>query len=659
MTTEAAPALPDRTELRTLYDAAIAEINAARNSNLLTTEFYNKTGDALFDVGCLALSDAITDTRWMHTVSSPPGGGKTSFSHAFVVAFTRYAENRPDAPYGTVLVVNEIEKADEVFRQLSSSLPGKVAVWTTDHDMGCREPQKVKAPAAKFRRRDLANFPVIVVTHKFYLGTRGHLARTVVRNGTNGVRALTVVDEKPDEVLTLEITIPEAEAVRDALRRDHPETKDHLDALLKLMERHNYEQPNKLYRVGIELDAETIRNDLGWFRSKEAADLVRDASGISGIEKLFAFGKAMAVGRACVATNGIIPCFFGYQEQRVVDLTAGVILLDATADIDGIANIVSYRIKTETPAARYDNLEIVHVPQHTKKNLAEHLKTAANQRAYVEWMLTTITEHMQPNEKGLVICKKCLFDAERVPNWPEGDPGFQDPKSFTERYEWDVGGRKLCATHWGTGVGSNAWQDADVVFLFDEFFIPRWASAATTQGYRGHRVNEGDLGSMTSLKSKAKGVDSIADGNALRWMKQLALRGRARQYDENGVCGKQRLVVGSDLKRFMLHANNLFPGAKIRSVGNVSDNSTLMTKVLQLLTNPDQRIVTAQEVTKHIGKDWRKVSSDVRTPEFETAIGALGWHYVPVKGRVGRGKQGTRFERIAPMEHEGILSKHM
>ena len=101
----------------------------------------------------------------------------------------------------------------------------------------------------------------------------------------------------------------------------------------------------------------------------------------------------------------------------------------------------------------------------------------------------------------------------------------------------------LCATHWGTGVGSNAWRDADVVFLFDEFFIPRRIAVATTQGLRGHKVHEGDLGHMRNLNSKADGVDLVADGHALRWTKQLALRGRARFYDANGVCSKQRLVV--------------------------------------------------------------------------------------------------------------------
>src|SRR6516162_5176032 len=153
----------------------------------------------------------------MHTVSAPAGGGKTSFSYALVAAVTRYADERPDAPYGSVIVVDQIEKADKVYRELNELLPGKVAIWTSDHDTACREPEKVEEPAARFAPAELRHYPVIVVTHRFYLGTRGHNARGVVRNGLHGQRALTVLDERPDEAPTIDIMLSEAQAVREKL----------------------------------------------------------------------------------------------------------------------------------------------------------------------------------------------------------------------------------------------------------------------------------------------------------------------------------------------------------------------------------------------------------------------------------------------------------
>ena len=150
-------------------------------------------------------------------------------------------------------------------------------------------------------------------------------------------------------------------------------------------------------------------------------------------------------------------------------------------------------------------------------------------------MVETIRQHMAPGERGLIVCKKVLFDAQRVPQWPDTDARFETPDVYTKDYGWEINGRMLCATHWGTGIGTNDWRKADVVFLFDEFHIPRRTAIATVQGLRQHRADEGDLASMTTVNSKAKGVDAIAEGHRLRHTKQLALRGRGRCYDEKGV----------------------------------------------------------------------------------------------------------------------------
>jgi hypothetical protein len=441
MTTKVVPAMPDHSELWKLYDEAIIEINASRTSKLLTTKFYTKTADAFFDISCSAVSDAITNTRRMHTVAAPPGGGKTTFSHAFVIALTRYAEERLDAPYGAVFVVDTVKKANTVFRELIKHLPDKVAVWTTDHDASSnKEPQFLdEEPAAKFKRKDLPNFPVIVVTHKSYLGSQGHYARDIVRNGTNGVRTLTVVDERPEEVPIVQIELSEAQEAVERLMREYPEVeeqqkfKEKLDPLLRLMEAHNHEKPNKLFRPRIELDADAVTRELAWFNTKEAKFLAKSASHIDGIDRLFAFGSALTTGHAWVATVGVVPYFFGYQDNRIVNLTAGVILLDATSDIDGITSLVpDARTETETPKASYDNLEIIHVAQHTKIRLSKYLEDADNAHAYVDWMVSTVREHMSPNEKGLVVCKKSLIAQQRVPTWPERDPRFQDKKGFTQ-----------------------------------------------------------------------------------------------------------------------------------------------------------------------------------------------------------------------------------
>jgi hypothetical protein len=646
--------VPDRDELRVLYDEAIAELNPSRN-NRLTTPFYTKIGNAVFEAGYLAYSDTITGTRRMHTVPAPAGSGKSSFSFALLMAMTRYADRHPEAPHGAVMLVNEIEKAEKVYQELGALLPGRVRVWTGDHDRNCTKRTKlIEEPATKCTQPELRYWSVAIVTHSFYLDVNGHHARTVVRNGIESERALTVVDERPDEAPAIEIAQHEAQEVREALVAACPDAKEPMDELLKFMEQFNHSASNKLFRPGIELDYAALNRDLGWFQS-EAAQRLLQSSSIPNLKVLFAFVRALVAGQACVATIGVLPYFFWYEDLLVIDRSKGAILLDATADIDGVSQIVGWRVQAETPKARYDRLEIIHVQQHTKTNLSDYLNDAPNQRAYVEHMLQTVRAYMEPGQKGLLLCKQILRKHERVPNWPDRDPRFQTPEVCTKQYGWNVEGRNLCVTHWGTGIGDNHWLDADVVFLFDEFILPRRTSISHTQGYRRHRADQGDLGSMKTMSSKARGVDTIHEGQILRWYKQMALRGNARNYDDHGVCGEQRLVVSGNQKRFMANVSKMFPGANVRTISEQTNDQTKRrtwsTRAFEVFNDAKGDVLTTAEVGKRLGKEWRKIGYRITTPEFLDRIGALGWTYVPNKGR-----SGSWFERVSNEPTDVALS---
>jgi hypothetical protein len=612
--------LPDRQELRTLFDKEADVISAKNNLN---TPWHRKLRDAVFEACYAALSDYRSKKRRMLTVSAPPGAGKTSFACAFIVAMIRFAEKHPEAPCGCVFVTDRIKRADEVYHDLEASLPGKVAVWTSEHkDL--------------FSREVLRQYPVIVVTGQFYLGPNGHLAHSVNSRNDFQKRALTIVDERPEEVTAYEILLSEAQKVREALIETHPHTKEHLDSLLLFMEQYSYKPTNKIY-----LPEETS-DKLTWFTGSEAQRLAKQD--IPGIDRLFGFAKALVQDWGFVVSEGKLVRFVGYSSKLTVNLAAGAVLFDATADIDGLSHIVSHRVAVEVPQARYDNLDVVHVPQHTTKNLKRYFSTAPNQRAYVKWMERIITEHVKPGERALIICKKTLVAQQRVPNWPDDDERFTDKESFTTGYAWEVGGRKVCVVYWGTSIGSNEWKDADVVILCDEFFIPRRTAAANVQGLREHRVHEGDLATMSTPTSSAPAVDLYQLGNRLRWTKQMALRGRARCYDGNGVCGKMRLVVACELENFMANVGLLFPGAKVRLAGD-STGGTWAERVIRLLNGSEALSVSTSELGDVLRREWRKISRDVLAPEFLAALDGMGWRYVP-----GKGRGGSRFERIEPNE---------
>ena len=96
MTTEELPTLPDRDTLRALYDNAVNELNHSRDGRL-TTEFYEKTGDGVFEAPTWRsrIAARAKGPRRVHVVSAPAGGGKTSFSYAFMTALTQHAESQP------------------------------------------------------------------------------------------------------------------------------------------------------------------------------------------------------------------------------------------------------------------------------------------------------------------------------------------------------------------------------------------------------------------------------------------------------------------------------------------------------------------------------------------------------------------------------------
>jgi hypothetical protein len=419
--------------------------------------------------------------------------------------------------------------------------------------------------------------------------------------------------------------------VREALLEKHPETKEHLDLLFQFMEGYSYKPTNRIYLP------KDVSDKLAWFTSATADRLSKLT--IPGIEQLFGFAKATAQTCGFVVSDGAIVRFVGYSPKGPI--SAGTVLMDATADIDGVAQIVPDQVAVEVPQAWYENLEIICIPQHTTKQLPKYFKFSTNQRAYVRSMVRAIEEHMEPGEHGLVVCKKTLFDQQKVPNWPEEDKRFKEPDDYTKNYGWDVGGRKLCAVHWGTGIGSNTWRDGAVLFLFDEFHLPKRVAVAHVQGLRGHTVHEGDLPAMKSVSSTTSAVEIYRLGHRLRWLKQMALRGRARCYDERGMCGTMRLVVSCELESFVANVSRLFPGAKVRITG-AGENGKWSQRVIAILSASTAPVVTTGELGKALGKPWRSVRAAVLTPEFKSAC---GWRYAP-----GKGRTGGRFEQVVPSE---------
>ena len=382
---------------------------------------------------------------------------------------------------------------------------------------------------------------------------------------------------------------------------------------------------------------------LRWFTSKTAETFVTvHKRAIPEVEAVFGFAKAFVDGYTFVARSNKLAHFVGYETS--IPPAPGMVLLDATADIDGISSLVGWRNHIDLPLARYDNLTIIHKPSVAKGNLSKFLDNATNRTTYTKWIVETIKEHMDPGQRGLVVCKHRLFKDQNIPAWPQGDPRFDQANLYTQQYAWDIEGRKLCATHWGGyGIGSNVWKEADVVFLFDEFYLPRRKVIATGQGLLRKKATKGPIASMNAINSRAPEFDGLQDGHLLRWTKQMALRGKGREFDDGGVCGVQKIVCTGNLKRLIINADRLFPGATCISTETKEHQTKFEALLKLLLRTPQPQRITTKQVGDHVGEPWRSWGKDVtKLPEFDGAVGNTGYRYVS-----RRGPGGAWFERVA------------
>jgi hypothetical protein len=274
--------------------------------------------------------------------------------------------------------------------------------------------------------------------------------------------------------------------------------------------------------------------------------------------------------------------------------------------------------------------------------------------AYAGHIGDLIRRHVRPGQRALIVCPKAAAVAEDILGWsehvqrflartsPENKHGTTNDSEFTDERAWDFEGRLIAVTWFGGyGIGANLWRDADVVIVCDDFYLPQRVVRATLQGLKDHKATEGLLADAGSTWSDE--LAYLQDGHVLRWMKQMALRGKARDMDEHGVCGEQKLVITGDLLRLLRHRPKVFPGAKITP--EQSAGTKLMDRLVSLLLSPElPQEVSTKMIGKKLGVEWGD-SNLPRRRHFEEIVESTGWKY-----HGGRGRRPGSFRRLKPIE---------
>jgi hypothetical protein len=636
----------DKRRLRAAYNQAVAKIGARRNG-LLDGPLYKQMQELVFETAYAALLDTTAPPAYprMHVLSALPGTGKSTFSNAMAAAII--------ACGGSVLfVVEQMETADQRYRDLNELLPGRVAVWSTDHTKGNRNPQKVKHPAAQFDKTELRTYPAAICTHEAYKRDDARL----FRHWKRGPRTFIVIDEMVKEITQYTIDI---EAVARAVALVSADDNAPRDALAALDTLHSFLVERAQMRTPIDTlsdaPAQDIVSKVGWFTTMGAQ---RYAEGSEGVAAVFGFAKCLSRGWAFITTDGGVTTLTGYDNNLPIE--PGTMQLDGTALISGIKQLrLPDRVILPGPVVSFGSLRTVIEKPPTRQHLAKYLTKADNFLTYRNWMLEVIKRHAQPGQKVLVVCKKALVDMKAFPAWEHSSPNWRDVNYQTE-FGYDLDGINISVQWWGgPSTGHNAWQDAEAVFLFDANWTPRHKVLADIQGLRRQPANKID---MTSLRRQSEMFRDYRLHCMMRDHVQAACRGRLRRWANLAMfttpsedrrliipqCSAQLLVCGIQEDAWLFENWwEMFPGAPMpvmtvkaqRPKAPKGRKQDWAGRLRELLSQPGlSDTITTRWIGEQLGAKW----ADMRKPALAAlpALEAVGWTYRP-----GRGCAPGAFER--------------
>jgi hypothetical protein len=586
----------------------------------------------------------------VHVIHSGPGSGKSTAAKAFMVGLTRITEPSK-FPVGSAMLVHHVKTAQAAYEELSALLPNTVALWTTEND--------ANNPAGKeprFSVGDLERHAVIVVTQEFFKGVRGDAARCYKRKGLALPRMVTFVDEKFSEVEVYDVRASWIESVLEHIQDDDSAPADLRRCLPRLV---SFVQSKKLGDCNLETPAADRRSwklaaEMQWFRTADAGHYARSRQSwlrsrgadaeADKVEKVFCFARCMAMNTAFVAreNKGLNASHFvGYE--NTLPQHPGMVLLDATADIDHVKDLCPWRKPVNVPKEHYANLEIVHVPSIASGSLKRWLQSAQNRIDYTKHIQQTVLDHVRPGQKALIVCKKdVVVPHTPIVGWSEHVAQFISKRATedTEGFPWEYQGRHLGVTWWGGyGIGANDWQQADVVLLFESFHLPNRTIIGITQGLLGREATQPPLVDMLDTLCKSDTVEKIKTGHLLRWLKQLALRGKARHFTDTGQCGTQKLVVTGDWLFLAEHCPRILGGSRLSSLDRAKSHLALLYEVLSRSDLPPRLHV--REVGELMGIDWQKSGKHItHHRRFEALIDTAGWSF-----EKGTGRKGSWFVR--------------
>jgi len=329
--------------------------------------------------------------------------------------------------------------------------------------------------------------------------------------------------------------------------------------------------------------------------------------------------------------------FIGYLCKFKVE--TNLVILDATSDLIDLYHMSGGKFVEDIPTVDYSKLTINHIqpPKLFEAiNNIKKLPTIQRQKAcidYAEWIKEMVMSHTKEGDKVLIVSHLLLVDRGVMPYTPMKDS--PDTTSFK--------GRDVYSIYWGVGIGSNNYNQCNVIFTFNEFQQPTHVYVAQVLGAKRVKAKDSNIGKIRKNNDLPDEYKKVADGCKLRWFKQLVSRGAIRNVGQDGVCGEMTLHTTMDWNLLVHNLDRLFPSAETPTRElKYTDKKQLNSKresLVRFLSTSDVSEISFQHLGKLVKVKSRLLNRELQSPTVKSTFDKYKWKVVLAKeiNQPGRG----------------------
>ena len=321
------------------------------------------------------------------------------------------------------------------------------------------------------------------------------------------------------------------------------------------------------------------------------------------------------------------------------------VILDGTADLNGMYAVGSHVVTIEAERADYSPVRLVAVrpPREFAGQMRDDGIMRDYRRAsrYVEWLLGYLVANTREGEEVLVYGKKRLlsFGAHKLPQF--------DTSGSSDLGVSHYSGRVIHWVNFGRGRGLNKWKACTSYFRLGDFHMRRAVAMAAVGSLTGRAYAPEELRRLSSPRHRHPEVGQVMETHLAVTNKQDAARICIRHLDDDGRCLPATLhMIDCDLNLLVKYRERMFPGAaEYALVGYEGAEGRGGAERLadQLLTTGEARL-SMQELSNRAGVSLDNLPRTLRVPLVSSACAARGWQETTRKalGLPGKGKLLTR-----------------